>query len=185
MNESVILLGDGRRELAADEKMGNISEKLKVGKTIEEVENEIEVGRHPVAMGLDENREIDFLRKTPPSLDERDTVLQPAWPDIRLHIEVVNAKLGGDLKDRLQVVHCFGKALAFGLKPLPLEKARHSADVIAVAVVAADTLEPGLGDHLYVLLEATLHAIGMAALHRPQRLKDKQLLHSEFPQFFF
>ena len=43
----------------------------------------------------------------------------------------------------------------------------------AVAPVAADAVEAGLGDHPDVLLEAPLEAVGMAALHRPEGLEDE------------
>ena len=52
---------------------------LEKAEAVEQVEGEVEVGGHPVAMGLDIDREVDLLGQPPPALDQRDAILQPNW----------------------------------------------------------------------------------------------------------
>ena len=69
MDHRLVLLGNRCRELAPDQKMGQVSEEPQVWKTIQKIEDEKEVGRHSVAVGLDEDWKINLLRESPPAFD--------------------------------------------------------------------------------------------------------------------
>ena len=61
--------------LTPDKKMGEITEQPKIGKLIQEVQREEEIGGHSVAMGLDIDRDPRLLTQPLPAFKQRETVL--------------------------------------------------------------------------------------------------------------
>src|SRR6202040_843963 len=100
---AVILGRDRRCKFTPDQEMREVAEQLEVGKAIDEVEREIEIRRHPVAMRLEIDGEIDLIGQPPPTLDERHAVLQTARANVGLDIEMMDADVGGEFERRLEV----------------------------------------------------------------------------------
>ncbi len=61
MEQRMIFVRDRPGEFAPDQEVREIGEQLQIGETFKEVEREVEVGRHAVAMRFDEHREIDLF----------------------------------------------------------------------------------------------------------------------------
>ena len=124
---AVVLLVDRPGEFAADEEVRQVGEEFQVREALQKVEDEEQVGGHPVAVGLDIDREVDLLGEPPPALDQRDAVVELPRADVGLDVEMVEAELGRVLERRLEVVDRLREALALGGEVVLLSSAPTSA----------------------------------------------------------
>ena len=108
----VVLGRKRRRAIAADQAMRDVAEQLELRNAIAEIEREIEVGGHPVAMRLEINGKVDLFCQPPPTLDKRNAVLQTARAHVGLDIEMVDVERRGKFeRPGFQIIHRSWKAL--------------------------------------------------------------------------
>lgn len=86
MNQRVIGPVHAPRELRADEMVRNIRGGFQIRKAVEEVQREEEVCRHSIAMRFNVNLDVSLVGKPAPPLRERNAVLDPSRPNIRLKV---------------------------------------------------------------------------------------------------
>ncbi len=94
MHHRVVDGVDRPGEFAAHHIMREIGGQPQIGKAVQQIEHEEQVGRHAVAMGFDMHRDAGLFGKPAPAVELGNAILQPARPDIRLQIDVIGAELG-------------------------------------------------------------------------------------------
>ena|GEM_PF-6863532 len=129
-------------------------------------------------MSLNVHRKVDLFRQPPPPVDQRNAFADRPRPHVGLQVDVVHAELDGVFQHRLEVVDRAREALALDAESVIRSHLGQPLDGRAVRVVRADAVETCFGDHLHVLFQRALAAVGMPSLHRPQRLvHHKGLAH--------
>ncbi|MCY1484017.1 hypothetical protein D9M68_176030 [compost metagenome] len=180
----VAFLFDRKGKLAADQIVREIGEQRQIGAPVQQVQREQEVAGDPVAMGFDIDGDTRPFREPHPSVQKRQAIFHPARADVRLQVDVADRKFARQLQRQAQVLDAPGKTDALDLQSGAADHFVEADDVITVGVMRADAVEPGLDDNSDVFLETAFAAVRMPALHRPERLKDKQLLHQAARELF-
>jgi hypothetical protein len=116
MHIRVVFVGHGQREFTSHEIVRDVPEQLQIRPGIEQIEREMQVGRHAVPMCFDIHREVHLLGEPRPSIDQLERVIESTRPYIRLQVDVMHTELGGYFKDRLQVIYRTRKTLSFCLQ---------------------------------------------------------------------
>src|SRR5471030_794045 len=112
----MVFIGNGQREFTSDQIVRDVAEQFQIRPGIEQIECEMQVGRHAVPMRFDIHRKIHLLGEPCPSIDQLERVIEAAWTYIGLQVDVMHAELGGYFKDRLQVIYRTRKTLSFCLQ---------------------------------------------------------------------
>lgn len=74
----MVLVRNRPRELAPDQVVRQVAKHLQFRTGVEQVEREVQVGGHPVAMSLYIDREIDLFRQSLPSVEQPDAFCDSA-----------------------------------------------------------------------------------------------------------
>ena len=90
MDHRMVLVRHRPGELATDKEVRKIGDQRQIWEAIEQVEDEIEIGRHPIAMRLDPDRNAGLLAEPQPAFDQGDAILQSPRPDVRLEVDVMH-----------------------------------------------------------------------------------------------
>src|SRR5712672_2166350 len=72
LNHPMVLVINRPGEFSRNQIVRNIAEKLEVRKTSKKVKREKQVSGHPIAMSLDENRNLRLFGQPSPTLQKRD-----------------------------------------------------------------------------------------------------------------
>src|ERR1700761_6934548 len=163
VHHRVVFIGDGPRELAPDEVVRDVAQQLEIRTLVEQIEREVQIGRHPVTVRFDVHGKIDLFREPRPAIDQRQAFSDAARPHVRLQIDMVNPEFGGEFKHRLQVVDRTRKALRFRMKTSGREQTGDLPDSFTRRVTYAYAVETGPRNHLDVLFERALVAVGMGS----------------------
>ncbi len=175
VHQAVILVGDRPREFATDDVVRQVTGQAQFGKTVEQAKREVEIGGHAVAVRLEVQRHAFVLRQPPPAFDQRHALGHGVRPHVRLQVHVIGAELPYVVEYRTQVVD--GARIALRLPAhAPFPQLRYDGThVVAVEESNPCAVEPGGADHVELLRQRPLEAVGTPLLHRPQRLVDEQL----------
>ncbi len=176
MDHGVVGVADRPGELAADQIVREVGGQPQIGKAVEQIEREEQVGRHAVAMGLDMHGDAGLGGKPPPAFEQGNAIREPARPDVRLQVDVIGAELGDQLEHRFQVVDALRVALRLPDHAMRAQEARHLAREGRIDEADAGAVKPGIADHRELGLQRPFVLIGQPPLHRPERLQDAQLL---------
>ena len=78
-------------EFASDQIMRDVRRQPQVGKALQQLQREEQIGGHAVAVGLHMHGDAGLLGQPPPSLEQRNAVLDPLRPHVGLQVDVVGA----------------------------------------------------------------------------------------------
>src|SRR4029079_18728122 len=80
-------------EFAAHHVMGQISRQTQVGKAVEQLHREEQIGGHAIPMRLDMHGNLRVVREPPPALDIGYAFLDRVGPHIGLQVDVIRSQL--------------------------------------------------------------------------------------------
>ena len=176
-DQRMVFLPHRKGEFPPDQKMRQVGKDRQVGPMVKQIEREEKVRGHPVAMCFDEHRNAGVLGKPHPTVEQRQALLDPPQADIGLQVDVADRKFGRKLQRQAKIVNAPREADTLDLQAGAPKRFVEVNDILAARVVRTDAVEARLGDHRNVFRKAALVAVRVPALHRPQRLVDKQCLH--------
>jgi hypothetical protein len=159
MDHGVVGVIDRPREFPADQTMREIGGQTQIGKTIEQLQGEQQVGRHAVAMRFDIHRDFCLFAEAPPPLKQGNAVGEAGGTDIRLQVDVVGAKLCHQFEHRLQVIDRSGIALRLPDHAVCPQKTGRLAREIRIDETHAGAVKPGIADHRELGLKRPLRLI--------------------------
>ena len=108
MDQRVVDVVDGPGEFAPDQIMRDIGGQPQIGKAVEQLQREEQVGGHAVAVRLHVHGDTGLVREPAPSLDIGDAVLQVVGPHVRLQVDMVGAEPRHQLQHRFEIVEQVG-----------------------------------------------------------------------------
>ena len=104
MDHRVIDLVHRPGEFAADQIMRDIGGQPQVGKAIQQLQREKQIGGHAVAVGFHMHGDAGLLAEPAPALQQRNAGFNPLRPHVGLQVDVVGAKPRHQLQHRFQIV---------------------------------------------------------------------------------
>ena len=179
MDQRVIDLVHRPGEFAADQIMRDIGGQPQVGKAVQQLQREKQVGGHAVAVGFDMHRDAGLVGQPPPALEQRNAGFDPLRPHVGLQVDVVGAKPRHQLQHRLQIVDIGRVALRLPDHAVVAQEGSDFGGEIRVDEPDAGAVEAGVADHRKLGLQRPLRFIRPPPLHRPERLQDAQLLRHD------
>lgn len=138
----MVLLRYRPREFAADNEVGDVAKKFQIRNAVKQIQSEMEVRGHAVAMGLNVHVDLGFFSKAPPTFEKRNAVLQSAGANVRLEGDVIHAKFCGIFENRLEIVDRLREALAFNKKAATFEQRRQPLYMFTIIPSRADAPKP-------------------------------------------
>ena len=91
-------------EFAPHEIVRDIGGQPQVGKAIQQMQREEQIGGHAVAVGFDMHGNAGLIGQPAPSLEQRNAIFDPVRPHVGLQVDVVGAKPRHQLQHRLQII---------------------------------------------------------------------------------
>ena len=98
MDHGVVFGIDRPGEFAPDQNMRQIRQQRQIGATVQQIQREEQVGGHPVAMGLDQDRDAGAVGQFQPAIQQRQAILDPARADIGLKVDMADRAVAAQFR---------------------------------------------------------------------------------------
>lgn len=170
-------IGDRPGEFPAHYVMRQVGSQFQVWKLIQQMQGEIQIGGHAVAMRFDMQRDTRIIRQPLPAFDIGNAFGQRVGSHIGLQIDVIGAEFLHMRDDGLEFIDAARIALGLPAHVVRTQETGDFAHVIAVKETHTGAIEAGIADQLQFFIQRPFHTVRTTALHGPQGLIDKQGVH--------